>query len=183
MSRSLSSVLLGLVFLFSSNSIMAQAESPEAPVPQVYQETVASLDQILEGLYAVISGEKGEARDWDLFRYLFHPEAKLIPTRRAKEGPIGTLHWSPEDYINTAGDYLVQQGFFEKEIHRQTDAFGPITHVFSTYESYHSESDAEPFARGINSIQLLNDGERWWILNIYWSSESEDNPIPKRYLP
>jgi hypothetical protein len=27
---------------------------------------------------------------------------------------------------------------------------------------------SEPFMRGINSIQLFNDGKRWWIVNIYW---------------
>jgi hypothetical protein len=40
-----------------------------------------------------------------------------------------------------------------------------------------------PFARGINSIQLMNDGKRWWIINIYWMQESEENPIPEKYLP
>ncbi|MGK0428346.1 MAG: hypothetical protein ACJAUR_002467 [Ulvibacter sp.] len=37
--------------------------------------------------------------------------------------------------------------------------------------------------RGINSIQLLDDGNRWWIVNIYWTQESEENPIPNEYLP
>jgi hypothetical protein len=58
-----------------------------------------------------------------------------------------------------------------------------MTQVFSTYESYRSEADEEPFARGINSIQLLNDGSRWWIINIYWTAESKNNPIPVEYLP
>ena len=37
--------------------------------------------------------------------------------------------------------------------------------------------------RGINSIQLMNDGERWWIINIFWMQESEEHPIPEAYLP
>ena len=76
-----------------------------------------------------------------------------------------------------------ENGFFEKEINRKTETFGNITHIFSTYESFRSEKDETPFMRGINSIQLLNDGKRWWVINIYWTQESNENPIPKEYLP
>jgi hypothetical protein len=48
--------------------------------------------------------------------------------------------------------------------------------VFSTYESRHAKGE-KPFARGINSIQVFNDGQRWWVLNILWESESEQNPL------
>lgn len=169
------------LLLFSSS--LLQAQEVEEALPEKYAESVASQDQILETLYAVISGEKGEARDWDHFRYLFHPDAKLIPTRSAENQVHKASYWTPEDYISKAGDYLVLQGFFEKEIYRVTDSFGPITQVFSTYESFNSESNTQPIARGINSIQLLNDGQRWWIINIYWTSESKAQPLPAKYLP
>ena len=53
--------------------------------------------------------------------------------------------------------------------------------MFSTYESRHAKGE-KPFARGINSIQVFNDGQRWWVLNILWESESEQNPLPERML-
>lgn len=148
-----------------------------------YIDKVQTLDSTLENLYGVLSGEKGEARNWDLFRFLFHAEAKLIPSRMLEGGTYEAQYMTIEDYISSAGNYLVENGFFEKEIHRTVNSFGNITQVFSTYESYHSEADEKPFARGINSIQLLNDGNRWWIINIYWTQEIEDNPIPEEYLP
>jgi hypothetical protein len=43
--------------------------------------------------------------------------------------------------------------------------------------------DEEPFARGINSFQLMNDGSRWWVVSIYWQGEGASNPIPTKYLP
>ena len=58
-----------------------------------------------------------------------------------------------------------------------------ITHAFSTYESRRTKDDAKPFARGINSIQLVNDGTRWWIVTVFWDSERPNNPIPAKYLP
>jgi len=158
-------------------SVPAQDSSPD------YSDKVSSLDTTLETLYQVISGEKGEERNWDLFKYLFHPDAKLIPTGKNVEGNYSARFLTPQDYIDASGKWLVENGFFEKEIHRSVDTFGNITQVFSTYESFRSASDEVPFMRGINSIQLLNDGERWWIINIYWMQESEANPIPSEYLP
>jgi hypothetical protein len=148
-----------------------------------YMHHVETLDSTLETLYAVISGEKGEERDWELFKYLFKPEAKLIPTLKNQEGVYVTRYMSPSDYIKSSGEWLIENGFFEKEIHRTENSYNNITQVFSTYESFHSKTDSKPFTRGINSIQLLNDGERWWIINIYWSQETEETPIPLEYLP
>jgi hypothetical protein len=78
--------------------------------------------------------------------------------------------------------FFEENGFYEKEIARRTEQFGNIAHVWSIYESRHNEDDPEPFMRGINSIQLFNDGKRWWIVNIYWQQESAENPIPEKYL-
>lgn len=146
-------------------------------------DKVQTLDSTLKTLYGVISGDKGEARNWELFKYLFRPEAKLIPSGKNKEGITGTRYLSPDDYIKASGQWLLDNGFFEKEINRVVHSFGNITQVFSTYESFHSETDTKPFMRGINSIQLLNDGKRWWVVNIYWTQETKENPIPTIYLP
>jgi hypothetical protein len=29
----------------------------------------------------------------------------------------------------------------------------------------------------------LNDGKRYWIVNIFWDAESPEHPIPTKYLP
>ena len=150
---------------------------------KTYLDKVQSLDSTIETLYAVISGEKGEARDWKLFEFLFHPDAKLIPSGKNKEGMYKARFMTPKEYIEQSGSWLEENGFFEKEIHRVEDSFGNITHVFSTYEAYRSQKDSQPFMRGINSIQLLHDQDRWWIINIYWTPEIPGNKIPEVYLP
>lgn len=167
-----------LLFVFVSISLVAQEEETKD-----YSKNVATLDSTIETLYSVISGDKGFKRDWDLFKHLFHKKAKLIPTGKDQEGNTVARYMSPDDYIKTSGEWLVQNGFHEVEINREVQTFGNVTHVFSTYESYRKKDDEKPFMRGINSIQLMNDGERWWIINIYWMQESEENPIPEEYLP
>ena len=80
---------------------------------------------------------------------------------------------------------LERTGFFEREISPQAPRrYGNIVHVFSTYESRRTADLSErPFARGINSIQLLKDGARWWVVSIFWDSERPGNEIPATYLP
>jgi hypothetical protein len=162
--------------LFSGYPLLAQ-DAPDN------KSRVQTLDQAIATLYDVISGDAGVERDWDLFRYLFIPEAQLIPSGKDKSGKTGYQVMTPEDYVNTSGKWLEENGFHEKEIHRVTETYGTVTHVFSTYESYRSKADKEPFARGINSIQLLYDEERWWIVSVYWMGETKEQPIPERYLP
>jgi hypothetical protein len=161
-------------FLLLSSTAFAQQPSKD----------VASMDGIIAALYDVISGPAGQKRDWDRMRSLFIPGARLIPTsRQPATGQIGTRVMDVEGYISASGPSLEQNGFFEKEVARQTDIFGNIAQVFSTYESRRNAADAKPFARGINSIQLMNDGKRWWVVTIFWQAENPDNPIPTKYLP
>ncbi|MEW5917174.1 MAG: hypothetical protein AB1762_12245, partial [Gemmatimonadota bacterium] len=78
---------------------------------------------------------------------------------------------------------LERDGFFEVEIKRVSESYGNVMHLFSTYESRRKPDDAKPFARGINSFQLLKDGDRWWVVSIYWQGENAQFPIPAKYLP
>jgi len=147
---------------------------------------VESIDAIVTAAYDSISGPAG-LRDWNRVRSLFMPGARLIPTGSAPGAMNANDKIAPqvldiEGYIVRSADYVEKNGFFEREIARRTEQFGHIAHVWSTYESHHKTDDPRPFMRGINSIQLMHDGARWWIVTIYWQHESPDNPIPKKYL-
>jgi hypothetical protein len=143
---------------------------------------VSSPDAIIAAVYEAISGPAGQKRDWDRFRPLFIPGARLIPSMRHAEGTTAPVVWSPDEYIAAAGAGLDKNGFFERELHRETEAFGAVLHAFSTYDSKRTPQDAQPFARGINSFQLYHDGTRWWIVTIYWDAETPQKPIPPKYL-
>lgn len=156
------------------------------PRPVTAQEAdpadVESVDGIITALYASISGPRGAARDHARFASLFAPDGKLIPT--SPNAPGGYLYWTPDEYWGRSAERLADMGFTEAEIARVTESFGNITHVFSTYESYRQDQgDPDtPFARGINSIQIVHANGRYWILSVFWDSEGPDNPIPARYL-
>ena len=147
-----------------------------------YATKVNSLDSIIHNLYGVISGDAGVKRNWILFHYLFLPDAKLMPAQENKSGEVVVSYLSPQDYVDRSGPYLEEKGFHEVELARQTERFGNIAHVISTYAAYQKSTDEKPFMRGINSIQLLYDNNRWWIANIYWQAESRDLVLSEKYL-
>nr|WP_298922945.1 hypothetical protein [uncultured Allomuricauda sp.] len=148
-----------------------------------YKSKVATLDSTVKTLYKVISGPKGHERNEELLRYLFHPEAKFIASGKRKNGNYGARYVTMDDYVDKSLKWMLENGFFENELHRVTERFGQIAHVFSTYECFNSKDDMEPFMRGINSMQLMYTGKRWVVMNIYFTQESEENPIPEKYLP
>ena len=146
---------------------------------------VESIEAIVAAAYDVISGPAGKKRDWKRERSLFISGARLIPT--AVDAGRNDVDLAPQvldvdAYIARVKPYFATAGFYEKEVARRVEQFGQIAHVWSTYESRHDPNDAEPFMRAINSIQLFNDGSRWWILSIYWQHESRQHAIPEKYL-
>jgi hypothetical protein len=176
-------ILAGTVALLFFGEPGAIQDSKPASRPAAAPADVASPDAILKALYDVISGPAGQERDWNRFRSLFLPKAQLIAVVAPPGGTVRTIVMTPDDYAQRAGPKLRESGFFEREIARQTHAFAEIAQVFSTYESRHAATDEKPFVRGINSIQLLKAEDRWWVVSVSWTSETDAHPIPAEYLP
>ena len=185
---------LALAFTFFPAA--AQTPPPSGAIlsqsgwPQPRSADVDSVDHILAALYDVISGPAHQPRDWNRMRSLFVPGALLIPTVDVPGSPDprtaparDVLLLSLDAFIARSEPRMLAQGFYEHPIHNQVDTFGSLIHVFSTYESRHTPADPQPFARGINSFQLLKDGGRYWIVGNYWASESPTQSIPPQYLP
>ena len=187
-----------VVILCAVAGATAQSEKPApspVPSPMPKEQTsatpttptanpadVASVDSIIAAVYDVISGPASKKRDWDRMRSLFVPGARLIPTGPRPAGGYGSRVLTVNEYIERAGPFFDKEGFYESEVARQTEQFGQIVHAFSTYESRHTPDNAKPFARGINSIQLMNDGTRWWVVTIFWQGEDDKTPLPEKYL-
>jgi hypothetical protein len=148
-------------------------------VPPAKAEDVKSMDAILRAIYDVISGPVG-GRNWDRFRSLFLPQARFTQVATAPDGSKSVITWSVDEFVRDAGEVFSKEPFYEKAIVNRPEGFGNITQVFSSYASRHSPAD-KPFERGINSIQLLNDGKRWWVLSILWDSERGGNPLPAKF--
>jgi hypothetical protein len=181
-------VLLLLPALTFAAAAPAAAQAPATSVSPVIVPTpvadpadVESIDAIVAALYDVISGPQGQKRNWNRMRSLFLPGGRLMPVGPRQAGGNVIRVMEVNDYIALSGEQLEAMGFREREIATRTERFGNIAHVFSTYEGFRGD-ESQPFLRGINSIQLMYDGTRWWIVSVFWEAERPDNPLPEAYL-
>jgi hypothetical protein len=177
--------VLGVAGLALSAVLVAQ-ESPKARHVEVATvppraEDVATIDGMVKAYYDVVSGPAGKPREWARDRTLYIKDLRFVPVDVDKDGNPAPKIVTHQQYVDSA-DSMAERGFFEKEIHRVSERFGPIAHVWSTYESRRTET-GPIIMRGINSIELFWDGKRWWIANAIWTDETKDSPIPKEYLP
>ena len=170
--------LFVLATLVSTRITQAAQGSP--PAISAAPADVDSINHIVAALYDVISGPAGAKRNWDRMRSLFTPGAMMGAVFQTKNGVTGEADFSVERYITGNDPVLMKEGFFEREVSRKSEAFGHIAHVFSTYESRHVPGE-KPFERGINSIQLYNDGKRWWVRTILWEGETATLKLPRKY--
>lgn len=152
--------------------------------PEAKAEDVKDIDSIVSAYYTSVSGAKRVARDWDRLLSLFMNDGRFV-TARSSNGKVSPVIITPEDFVSANRTYFERGGYFEEEIHRTTNSYGNVAQVFSTYASRHAEADPQPYSRGINSIQLMKAGGRWWIVSIMWDFENGlvDHVIPAEYLP
>lgn len=149
-----------------------------AKVPAPKTDDVKSIEAIMHAAYDSISGPAGQ-RDWNRFRSLFLPQARFTQVGKGSDGSTFIISWSEEEFIRDAGQVFAREPFYENAIVNKPESYGGMTQVLSSYESHRAPRD-QPFERGVNSFQLLNDGKRWWIVSIFWDSERPDNPLPAK---
>ena len=160
------------------NGVSAQTgNNPPVPRP----EDVSTLDGIMKAYYEVVSRPAGQAADRARDRSLHYPGARIAITGQDAKGKPFIESMTLEEYHNRYGGAM-KTGFYEWEIHREVQQFGNVTHVWSTYVTSQSPSGPAT-ARGINSIQLYFDGQRWWVMSWLFDSERSGFPIPAAYLP
>lgn len=156
--------------------IVQNAVSLAAQAPAAKPEDVKSPEAIVAACYDVISGAPGD-RNWDRFRSLFAPSARLTASVETPDGKHIVQLLNVEQYAQHAGAYFQKTGFYEHGIHNEMQRFGNVAQIFTSYESRHSPAEV-PFEHGINSFQVLYDGQRWWVVSILWDEERKDNPLP-----
>lgn len=167
-----------LVLTFAATPALSQDAPPPAAAPAHVPNPadVETLDGIMAALYDVISGPAGP-RDWDRFRGLFLPGAIMGGSGPVRDGVARLRLGTTDDYARNSGAYFMENPFFEREIGRKVQQWGPLTQVLTAYET--AETQGGPATqRGVNSVTLFNDGKRWWITSITWAGEAPDRPMP-----
>lgn len=141
---------------------------------------VASVDAVIKALYASISFPVGGNADLERLRTLWIAEGRfLIPKRDQQHSNSTSVDQFIERCKTTfASERFLGKGFREVETNRQEHRFGNILHCFSAYEAIISDPHDSRMGGGINSIQLVWEDNRWWIVSMVWDDERPDNPLP-----
>lgn len=147
---------------------------------QVNADDVKSIDGVITTLYNVISGPAGP-RDWDRFSSLYKESATMGAISETEDGTLQYVSMTPDQYIKRNDEHFKKNGFWEEEIAREVFQFGEIATVQTSF-AIKLARDGEVTRRGVNTVQLVNDQGRWWITNVTWNSEREDNKIPEQLL-
>jgi hypothetical protein len=144
-------------------------------------EDVATIDGITKAFYEVISGAAGQARQWGRDKTLYSPDVRFVALSLGADGKPRAVIMNHAQYVNSSNEFFVKEGFVEREIGRVTRQFGNMAQVFSAYE-WETTAGKKERGRGVNSLELFNDGTRWWISAVTWEEERPNNPIPKEFL-
>jgi hypothetical protein len=158
------------------------AASPAAAQTSPRAEDVATLDGVIKAYYEVVSGPAGQPRDWARDRSLHPPQAQVVIVGDGPDGRLVANVMTLAEYHERNAGLGGARGFFEREIHRVTETHGAVTHVWSTYE-WETTEDGPVGGRGVNSIHLVYDGERWWITSWMFDGRNDAPPVPAEYLP
>ncbi len=131
----------------------------------------ASLDEVIEAMYRSISGPAGAARDWEAFGDALLPGAPLVPLSAPAGGAVRPLSYG--EYRRTREPLFRTNGFYEFETERVTELRGPLAQVYSWFTA-RKEPEGPDVLRGVNAIQLVRSGDRWWIVSLAWYREFDE---------
>lgn len=153
---------------------------PERSLTREEQAELEAVQRVVDLTYQVSSFDDIATADPDAFRIPFTSTARL--------GYIS----NGELVARTVGDYvdvrrsMVEAGaprsLVEWELDGFTELYGDVAHRISSY-AVRIDGTSDIAERGIMSFQLLRVGGEWKVHSLVWDAESDDQPIPTRYLP
>jgi hypothetical protein len=176
-----------LALLLAASLPAQTAARKPAPSQSPGDKDAASVDSIIAALYESVSHGPDAEPNWERMRGICLPVGMFIPPKKPNEDIFTVLDVDAfQERVRKGAAAMKAKGestaFNEREVSRHADCFGNVCQVFSTYEGRRAASDEKAFVRGINSIQLVRDGKRWWIASVVWDTERADNPIPADLL-
>lgn len=161
--------------------VAGPAKGPTVETIAPRPEDVGSVDGVMRAFYEVTNVAPGAPRQWARDRTLYVPWIHFVALGKGSTGRPAVTLWTHDEFV-AASDALMAKGFVEREIHRNTRTYGNMVHVDSTYEILPGP-DSPVRGRGVNSLDLYFDGQRWWVASVVWQSEDAAHPIPAELLP
>ncbi len=136
-----------------------------------YGDDVKTIDAIINAYYDVVSGSSSDPWEFERDSYLHAPNASI--TRLDGQGNA-MVHTLEAEYIPMG--LKPRESFYEIELKRVVTQFGHMAQVWSAFE-IRSDPDVAGDTKGLNSIQLHFENNRWFIDSWTAQMEDEDNRL------
>jgi hypothetical protein len=162
-----------LALLIGASAALMWAQSPSVSGGDETPEDVVA------GIYDLVSFQTGKTPDWDKVRSLFIPEAVVV-LRTSREA---TTVFSLEGFIGDFVSFIEntpagEMGFSEKVVRMKSMVFGDMADVLVLYEAQITGSARGP-QQGVDSFSLIKKDGRWLIVSITNEIPTADHPLPE----
>jgi hypothetical protein len=149
---------------------------PEAP-------DVASIRATVTELYAAFCFDAHAEPDWAGQRRLTLQGARFVAPIRPGATPVVE---DTETFLAGFRESVVDgpftsTGLHERIIGLRIDTFGAIAHALVAFEGFRP-GEEEAATRGLDSLQLVRDGDRWRLVSFTTQYERDDLALPARYV-
>lgn len=178
-------VLLATLLALASATLIAQEKpkapspAPAGPVPPLRAELTAgeaaTPEALTASLYAFISGPAGQKRDLSKIRALFHPTARIVVAGNHPEKGAFLRVIELEPFLAFAVPQW-ETGFFEQAHGAPAvQRWQGLAQVWTPY-AIRRTADGPVEYTGINALQCVWDGKRWWIAHLAFESAATAKP-------
>lgn len=158
------------VLLLIAGISAGQEQTPDYSSPEALTELMLDL----------ISVDIGEEPDWELFRTLFAPGARMMARIEQNSGETAIMDLDLEAFITRVGPNYAKDGFEEYSQGTSINEFNGIATVFQSFYCRNLKGTYEE--TGINSYSLVYKDDRWWILQVLFVNATEQSRLPSKYL-
>ncbi len=143
------------------------------------KEEVKHLNELTESLFKAISFNEGSQPNIEKIKDLFIENGLLINCN--DDAPQALLVGQFIAHFQLLHRQGHISSLHETEVHHKTKIYDHIAHRYSFYEA-RSNSDMEPFAVGINTLQFVKVGQEWKITSMAWNDDNRGDGFFERTM-
>jgi len=144
---------------------------------------LSTVEGVVTALYQAVSFPPGSEPEWATLRTLLLPNAVIAqPVRGSDEVELLSVDEFIGRFIDDLDTYKMREtGFYETIARVERTRFGRIAQCFVVFEPRTDPGSAEPLGRGVDSIELIRTGDRWWIAAITTEFERPGREMPATF--
>jgi hypothetical protein len=147
------------------------------PTSSLSAQQTETPEQVVRGLYEMVTFDPGTTPNWSEVRSVFIDEAVVVLRTSPTASTVFTLDGFVQDFVNfIERDNVEATGFTERVVAVESMVFRDIAHVLVLYES--SIPGRRPPTPGVDSFELIKRDGRWKIVSVINDLPNAAHPVP-----